>query len=73
MPERFIADNGATTRLIMNIAERFKLSGIALLLDQEKTYDYVHPQYLKACLERFGFPSTLVTSILSIFWYLTLH
>ncbi|KAG1167868.1 hypothetical protein G6F36_012411 [Rhizopus arrhizus] len=68
MPERFIADNGATTRLIINIAERFKLPGIALLLDQEKAYDRVHPQYLKACLERFGFPSTLVTSILSLFF-----
>ncbi|KAG1546419.1 hypothetical protein G6F46_009806 [Rhizopus delemar] len=68
MPERFIADNGATTRLIINIAERFKLPGIALLLDQEKAYDRVHPQYLKACLERFEFPSTLVTSILSLFF-----
>ncbi|KAG1048844.1 hypothetical protein G6F43_008790 [Rhizopus delemar] len=36
----------------MNIAERFKLPGIALLLDQEKACDRVHPQYLKACLER---------------------
>ncbi|KAG0755460.1 hypothetical protein G6F24_011820 [Rhizopus arrhizus] len=68
MPERFIADNGATTRLIMNIAERFKLPGIALLLDQEKAYDRVHPQYLQACLERFGFPSSLITSILSLFF-----
>ncbi|EIE82780.1 hypothetical protein RO3G_07485 [Rhizopus delemar RA 99-880] len=68
MSERFIADDGATTRLIMSIVERFKLSGIALLLDQEKAYDRVHPQYLKDCLERFGFPSTLVTSILSLFF-----
>ncbi|KAG1370323.1 hypothetical protein G6F61_012134 [Rhizopus arrhizus] len=62
------ADNGATTRLIMNTAERFKLPGIALLLDQEKAYDRVHPQYLQACLERFGFPSSLITSILSLFF-----
>ncbi|KAG0930528.1 hypothetical protein G6F57_012200 [Rhizopus arrhizus] len=56
MPERFIANNGATTRLIMKIAERFKLPRIALLLDQEKAYDRVHPQYLQACSERFGSP-----------------
>jgi hypothetical protein len=68
MPERFIADNGAIMRLIMNISERFKLPGIALLLDQEKAYDRVHPQYLQACLERFGFPSSLITSILSLFF-----
>ncbi|KAG1053177.1 hypothetical protein G6F43_004728 [Rhizopus delemar] len=67
MSERFIADNGVTTRLIMNIVERFKLSGIALLLDQEKAYDRAHPQCLQACLERFGFPSYLITCILSLF------
>ncbi|EIE75433.1 hypothetical protein RO3G_00145 [Rhizopus delemar RA 99-880] len=67
MSERFIADNGATMRPIMSIVERFKLSGIALLLDQEKAYDRVHPQCLQACLERFGFLSYLITCILSLF------
>ncbi|KAG1443446.1 hypothetical protein G6F56_010671 [Rhizopus delemar] len=62
MPERFIADNGVTTCLIMDIAQRFKLPGVALLLDQEKAYDRVHPKYLQACLERFGFPLSLIHS-----------
>ncbi|KAG0805525.1 hypothetical protein G6F20_011829 [Rhizopus arrhizus] len=44
MPKRFIADNGATTRLVMDVAQRMKLPGIALLLDQVKAYDRVHSQ-----------------------------
>lgn len=68
MPERFIADNGVTTRLIMDIAQRFKLPGIALLLDQEKAYDRVHPKYLQACLEHFGFPSSLIHCIQTLFF-----
>ncbi|KAG1546735.1 hypothetical protein G6F49_010411 [Rhizopus delemar] len=68
MPNRFIADNGATTRLVMDVAQRMKLPGIALLLDQEKAYDRVHPQYLQACLDKFGFPPSLVASIISLFF-----
>ena len=56
----------------MNISERFKLPGIALLLDQEKAYDRVRPKYLQACLEHFGFPSTLITSTLSLFFGISL-
>jgi hypothetical protein len=52
----------------MDIAQRMKLPGIALLLDQEKAYDRVHPQYLKACLDKYGFPQPLVVSIISLFF-----
>ncbi|EIE75892.1 hypothetical protein RO3G_00596 [Rhizopus delemar RA 99-880] len=68
MSNRFIADNGVTTRLVMDVAQRMKLPGIALLLDQEKAYDRVHPQYLQACLDKFGFPQSLVASIISLFF-----
>jgi hypothetical protein len=36
-------------------------------LDQEKAYDRVHPQYLQACLDKFGFLQSLVASIISLF------
>ncbi|KAG1329147.1 hypothetical protein G6F62_007804 [Rhizopus arrhizus] len=68
MPKHFIADNGATTRLVMDVAQRMKLPGIALLLDQEKAYDRVHFQYLQACLDKYGFPQSLVVSIISLFF-----
>lgn len=41
----------------MDFAQELNLPGIALLLDQEKAYDKIHPLYLEACLLRFGFPS----------------
>ncbi|CEG77980.1 hypothetical protein RMATCC62417_12649 [Rhizopus microsporus] len=66
--ERFIADNGLVTRLTMDIARRCRLPGIALLLDQEKAYDRVHPIYLRVCLLRFGFPTQFVDCIASLFF-----
>jgi hypothetical protein len=52
----------------MDIARRYRLPGIALLLDQEKAYDRVHPTYLCACLFRFGFPTQFVDCITSLFF-----
>ncbi|KAG1157103.1 hypothetical protein G6F36_014271 [Rhizopus arrhizus] len=52
----------------MDIARRYRLPGIALLLDQEKAYDRVHPTYLRACLLRFGFPTQFVECITSLFF-----
>jgi hypothetical protein len=66
--ERFIADNGLVTRLTMDIARRYRLPGIAVLFDQEKAYDRVHPTYLRACLLRFGFPTQFVGCITSLFF-----
>ncbi|KAG1138852.1 hypothetical protein G6F37_010178 [Rhizopus arrhizus] len=60
-------DNGVITRLVMDVAQRMKPPGIALLLDQEKAYDRVHPHYLQACIDKFGFPQSLVASIISLF------
>lgn len=68
LAERFIADNGLVTRLTMDIARRYRLPGIALLLDQEKAYDRVHPTYLRACLLRFGFPTQFVDCTTSLFF-----
>ncbi|KAG1325302.1 hypothetical protein G6F62_008624 [Rhizopus arrhizus] len=68
LAERFIADNGLVTRLTVDIARRYRLPGIALLLDQEKAYDRVHPTYLRTCLLRFGFPTQFVECITSLFF-----
>lgn len=46
MHGRFIADNGLYAQLIMDMAKRFKVLGIGLLLDQEKAYDRVHVAYI---------------------------
>lgn len=46
MHGRFIADNGLYAQLIMDMAKRFKVLGIGLLLDQEKAYDRVHLAYI---------------------------
>ncbi|KAG0849065.1 hypothetical protein G6F17_011095 [Rhizopus arrhizus] len=68
LAERFIADSGLVTRLTVDIARRYRLPGIALLLDQEKAYDRVHPTYLRTCLLRFGFPTQFVECITSLFF-----
>ena len=65
---RFIADNGLLMKLLMEHANLTKSPAIALLLDQEKAYDRVHPLYLQLVLERFGFPPTIVSSIVSLFF-----
>jgi hypothetical protein len=52
----------------MDVAQRTNLPGVTLCLDQEKAYGRVHPQYLQACLNKFGFLQSLVTSIISLFF-----
>ncbi|KAG2192648.1 hypothetical protein INT47_006906 [Mucor saturninus] len=65
---RFIADNGLLMKLVMEQARISSSSGIGLLLDQEKAYDRVHPDYLRAVLLRFGYPLTVVDCIDRLFF-----
>lgn len=51
----------------MDFAQELNLPGIALLLDQEKAYDKIHPLYLEACLLRFGFPSVWISTVTTLF------
>jgi hypothetical protein len=67
IPGRYIAENGLTCQIIMEDAHRKKElarkrgtqpvggKGIGLLLDQEKAYDRVNLDYLKAVLIPFWF------------------
>jgi hypothetical protein len=68
MPNRFIAENGLVLNIVMEHARRCNRNDIALLLDQEKAYDRVHPSYLRAVMRKFGFPLVLVNSIIGLFF-----
>ncbi|EIE76272.1 hypothetical protein RO3G_00976 [Rhizopus delemar RA 99-880] len=57
MKERFIADNGALAQIVIEQASLRNSDEIGLLCDQEKVYNRVHPTYLQAVLNRYGFPN----------------
>ncbi|KAG0848498.1 hypothetical protein G6F17_011598 [Rhizopus arrhizus] len=63
MPQRFIGDNGLMMQLAKIEAEQKQSAEICLLLDQEKAYDRVHPEYLRKVMLQFGFPPSLVSTI----------
>ncbi|KAG2228473.1 hypothetical protein INT48_003130, partial [Thamnidium elegans] len=65
---RFIADNGLMMKLIMDYASSSGSTAIGLLLDQEKAYDRVHPEYLRRVLGQFGFPTSTITCIMNLFF-----
>ncbi|KAG1312260.1 hypothetical protein G6F62_014293 [Rhizopus arrhizus] len=50
----------------MEHARKNNRQEIALLLDQEKSYDRVHPSYLRSVLLQFGFPMILVNSLVGL-------
>lgn len=68
LPKRFIADNFFLLKMIMTQAPTTAPDSIGLLLDQEKAYDRVHPDYLRQVLIAFGFPPTLVQVIINLFF-----
>ncbi|KAG0928771.1 hypothetical protein G6F30_012252 [Rhizopus arrhizus] len=59
MPQRFIGEHGRLLQLIMSSVSIQKSSAVGLLLDQEKAYDRVHPEYLSQVMRRFGVPAQL--------------
>lgn len=63
MPGRFIAENGQMVNIIQLIATKQQSSTIGLLLDQEKAYDRVHPDYLRTVMLKLGIPSQVVSSL----------
>jgi hypothetical protein len=70
MPDRLISDNGWINQTFMANARAVAkdVPQVACLLDQEKAYDRVHPTYLRQVLLRFGFPSSLVSCLCSLFF-----
>ncbi|KAG1142122.1 hypothetical protein G6F38_007956 [Rhizopus arrhizus] len=68
MPGRFIGENGRILQLAMTAASISRSSAVGMLLDQEKAYDRVHPDYLSQVLSRFGVPPQLNNSIMNLFF-----
>ncbi|KAG2192693.1 hypothetical protein INT47_013195 [Mucor saturninus] len=70
---RFIADNGLLMKLLMAHARSSDSSAICLLLDQEKAYDRVHPEYLRRVMLHFGFPIGITSCISRLFFSTSLQ
>ncbi|CAO3611948.1 unnamed protein product [Mucor hiemalis] len=70
LPDRLISDNGWLNQTIMSNLRSAApdVPSVAVLLDQEKAYDRVHPEYLRRVMLRFGFPSGLVSCLCSLFF-----
>lgn len=74
LPDRFIADNGMLAKLAMDEAYCHETSSsIALLLDQEKAYDRIHPSYLRRVLSAFGIPDSFIVAITNLFFSTRIH
>jgi hypothetical protein len=68
MPNRFIGEHGFTLQTTKLLATTTHSSTITLLLDQEKAYDRIHPEYLQHIMLQFGIPQSLTHCIISLFF-----
>lgn len=68
VPEKFIGDNGLALSMILDQAKGLTIPGVGLLFDQEKPYDRVHPEYLRQVMLKFGFSSSFVKCIYTLFF-----
>ncbi|KAG1471676.1 hypothetical protein G6F56_001984 [Rhizopus delemar] len=68
MRGRFIADNDLLMKLIMDHCSRIDSSAVGILLDQEKAYDRIHPEYVRQVLVLIEIPPAFVNSISNLFF-----
>ncbi|KAG1534445.1 hypothetical protein G6F51_012093 [Rhizopus arrhizus] len=68
MPGRFIGENGKLLNVVMSVAEKTSSQAIGLLLDQEKAYDRIHPEYLRQSMSVLGIPSAVIDSLCTLFF-----
>jgi hypothetical protein len=70
MPNGQISDNGWTLQTLMAHARKADPQGLAVgvLLDQEKAYDSVHPEYLEQVMQAIGIPYMLTQCIVKLFF-----
>jgi len=70
---RRISDNGFVLQAFLEYCQKHKVSGAGILFDQEKAYDRVHPEYLKAVMKHMDFPDSFVDSIFALFFGTNIH
>ena len=73
MPGRFIGENGMILHNTKLIANQQSSDTIALLLDQEKAYDRLHPEYLRAVMHKFNLPTNVIHSLLTLLFSTQIH
>ncbi|KAG0739794.1 hypothetical protein G6F16_011736 [Rhizopus arrhizus] len=66
--DRFIGENGMYVHLVLQQARHEKHHGLGLLLDQEKAYDRVLPDYLLGVLAIMKFPESIIHCIQQLFF-----
>lgn len=68
---RLISDNGWVNLTLMDNHRNAKnptSEAVAVLLDQEKAYDRVHPGYLAKVMKHFGFSDKITSTIQTLFF-----
>jgi len=68
VPGRLIADNGLVMQSFLEHCKRTNTKGAGILFDQEKAYDRVHPDYLRAVMTKMNVPSQMITAICTLFF-----
>lgn len=68
MPGRFIGENGKILQVAMSMAEATSDPSVGLLLDQEKAYDRIHPDYLHRVMSALQIPASFISTICALFF-----
>ncbi|CEP07078.1 hypothetical protein [Parasitella parasitica] len=70
---QFIQMRTANLQTTILIAAQHPSDCVALLLDQEKAYDRIHPEYLREVMQRFDIPSDLIHSLPTLLFSTQIH
>jgi hypothetical protein len=73
MKGRFIADNGLVLSTVMDHCRVEGGQQIGVMLDFEKAYDRVNPDYLAAVLSKMGFAPRFIQTIKALFFQTQIH
>ena len=73
MKGRFIADNGLVLSTVMDHCKAEEGEQVGIMLDFEKAYDRVNPDYLAAVLRHMGFSPPFIRIIDAFFFQTRIH
>jgi hypothetical protein len=68
VPGKFIGDNGLVLLMVLEQAKSSDLSGVSIILDQEKSYDRVNAGYLRNTLHKSASPPAFIDCIQQLFF-----